>query len=302
MGVSERLQEKISVSIQRLKSFEPKEGYYLAFSGGKDSCVIKALADMAGVKYHAVYRVTGIDPPELVRFIKRFHPDVKMEFPRDADGKRITMWSMIEKKMMPPTRLARYCCAEFKESGGDGEMTITGVRWAESRNRKENQGIATVSSKSKSVQKIADEDENFKKNNKGGIILVNDNDESRRMVEQCYKRHKTTLNPIIDWTDDDVWKFIRGYEIPYCCLYDEGFNRLGCIGCPLVGKRSMEREFARYPKYKELYIKAFEKMLKRRKETGKDDSTGDWISAKDVFNWWVGYDILPGQVDLFEEN
>lgn len=302
MGVSEQLQEKISVSIQRLKSFEPKEGYYLAFSGGKDSCVIKAIADMAGVKYHAVYSVTGIDPPELVQFIKRVHPDVKMEFPRDADGKRITMWSMIEKKMTPPTRLIRYCCEEFKESGGYGEITITGVRWAESRSRKENHGIATVMGKGKFAQKIADEDENFKKTKKGGIILVNDNDEARRMVEQCYKRHRTTLNPIIDWTDDDVWEFIKGHEIPYCCLYDEGFKRIGCIGCPLGGKRSMEREFARYPKYKELYMKAFEKMLKRRKEAGKDDLTGNWISAKDVFNWWVGYDILPGQVDLFEED
>lgn len=301
MGVSEQLQEKIQISIQRLTSFEPKEGYHLAFSGGKDSCVVKALADMAGVKYHAVYRVTGIDPPELVYFIKRFHQDVKMEFPRDKDGKRITLWSMIENKQMPPTRLARYCCENFKESSGDGEMTITGVRWAESQNRKNNHGVVTVMAINKDTKKIADNSEDFKLSKSGGVILVNDNDESRRMVEQCYKRNKTTLNPIIDWTDSDVWEFIRGYDIPYCCLYDEGFKRLGCIGCPLGGKRSMEREFARYPKYKELYIKAFEKMLKRRKEAGKDDTTGNWASANDVFNWWIGYDILPGQVSFFED-
>lgn len=211
------------------------------------------------------------------------------------------MWSMIENKKIPPTRLARYCCEQFKETSGDGEMTITGVRWAESQKRKTNHGVVTVMAINKDTKKIADNSEDFKLSKSGGVILVNDNDESRRMVEQCYKRNKTTLNPIIDWTDSDVWEFIRGYDIPYCCLYDEGFKRLGCIGCPLGGKRSMEREFARYPKYKDLYILAFEKMLKRRKEAGKDDQTGNWASANDVFNWWIGYDILPGQVSFFEE-
>ena len=57
---------KIEVAIERFRTFEPNEGYYIAFSGGKDSVVIKALADMAGVKYDAHYNVTSVDPPELV--------------------------------------------------------------------------------------------------------------------------------------------------------------------------------------------------------------------------------------------
>ena len=71
---------KLEVAIQRLKTFEPSEGYYLAFSGGKDSVVIKALADMAGVKYDAHYNVTSVDPPELVRFIKEKYPDVEQKY------------------------------------------------------------------------------------------------------------------------------------------------------------------------------------------------------------------------------
>ena len=89
------LTEKISKSIERLKAFCPPEGYYLAFSGGKDSCVCKALLDMSGCKYDAHYRVTGIDPPELVRFIREFHPDVSFEVPMDDNGKPITMWNLI---------------------------------------------------------------------------------------------------------------------------------------------------------------------------------------------------------------
>lgn len=68
------------MSIERLKAFEPEEGYYLAFSGGKDSVVCKALLDMAGCKYDAVYRVTSVDPPELVRFIKEKHSEDRLIF------------------------------------------------------------------------------------------------------------------------------------------------------------------------------------------------------------------------------
>ena len=138
--------DKVQTAIDTLRFFEPKDGsgYYLAFSGGKDSVCIKALADMAGVKYDAHYNVTSVDPPELVRFIKSAHPDVVFDHPVDKDGKPQTMWKLIRKKKYPPTRLARYCCAILKETGGIGRTTMTGVRWAESNNRRKNQGIVTV--------------------------------------------------------------------------------------------------------------------------------------------------------------
>lgn len=104
--------DKVQTAIDRLKSFEPPDGYYLAFSGGKYSVCIKALADMASVKYDAVYNVTTVDPPELVRFIKYQHPDVAFRRPK------LTMRQLIVKKGMMPTRTQRYCCAELKEGGG----------------------------------------------------------------------------------------------------------------------------------------------------------------------------------------
>lgn len=296
------LAKKVKTSIERLKAFEPSngEGYYLAFSGGKDSVVCKALLDMAGVKYDATYRITSVDPPELVRFIRDKHPDVKMEFPRYKDGTVATMWNLIPKKLMPPTRLVRYCCEVLKESGGDGRMTVTGVRWAESGNRKENQGIVTIVSKS--ARKELSDNKSFRENKQGGMVLTNDNSESRRMVEFCYKRHKTTVNPVIEWEDDDVWEFIKAENIPYCQLYDEGFQRLGCIGCPMAATRGREKEFLRWPGYKKLYLYAFDKMLEERKRRGK--MGGSWgmdTTAQDVFNWWMKYDTLPGQIDLLEE-
>lgn len=135
---------KVEVAIDRLQSFEPKEGYYLAFSGGKDSQCIYHLAKMAGVKFDAHYRITSVDPPELVRFIKTQYPDVALDYPRDADGNVITMWNLIPKQTIPPTRKARYCCDKLKESGGEGRLTVTGVRWAESPARKQNQGEVVI--------------------------------------------------------------------------------------------------------------------------------------------------------------
>ena len=289
------LQEKVKASIDRLKAFEPEEGYYLEFSGGKDSVVCKALCDMAGVKYDATYRVTSVDPPELVRFIKDKHPDVVREVPRDKEGKPITMWNLIPKKLMPPTMIVRYCCKYLKENGGDGRKVVTGVRWAESLKRKKNQGPVVIHNIGK--EHLSDD---YKTTNKyNSVILVNDNAESRRMVEMCYKRHKTTVNPIIEWEDHDVWDFIKANKIPYCSLYDEGFERLGCIGCPFAKVSRREKDFLRWPKYKAAYLNAFEKMLKERQRRGIGNQ--DWTTGKDVFNWWMRYDILPGQINLFEE-
>ena len=125
------------------------------------------------------------------------------------------------------------------------------------------------------------------------------------MVEQCYKRHKTNVNPIIDWSDADVWEFIRLNGIPYCELYDEGFHRLGCIGCPMATRKGREKEFFRWPKYKAAYMTALKKMLEIRAQKNRPFVIGGTeirdATAQDVFNWWMEYDVLPGQINLFED-
>lgn len=285
--------DKVQVAIDRLKTFEPKEGYYLAFSGGKDSVVIKALADMAEVKYDAHYNLTSVDPPELVRFIKTFD-DVIIDRPM-KDGKQVTMWNLIPTKKMPPTRLVRYCCAELKEIGGQGRLVITGVRWAESANRKNNQGEVTVMKPKKKQREELVDSGNFTLTDKGGVVLNNDNDESRKMVEQCYRQTKTVINPIIDWSTEEVWEFIHEYNIPYCELYDKGYKRLGCIGCPMGTVESRKKDFERYPKYERAYLKAFERMianydnggvqLERRKR--HNGMVVFQMTAQERFTYWI---------------
>lgn len=140
IGTDGVIKTKLDIAIQRLKSFEPPEGYFLAFSGGKDSQCIYHLAKMAGVKFEAHYHVTSVDPSELIYFIRENYPDVIFDVPHDENGKRISMWSLIPQKRMPPTRIARYCCAELKEANGDGRMVVTGcsvgrIRTAKGKSR-----------------------------------------------------------------------------------------------------------------------------------------------------------------------
>lgn len=253
--------DKVEQSIERLKAFEPEDGYYLAFSGGKDSVCIKALADMAGVKYDAHYNYTTVDPPELVQFVKTF-PDVSMDSCYYKDGTRVTMWNLIPRKKMPPTRIARYCCDYFKEHGGDGRFCVTGVRQAESVRRKNRGGLELGDSKRDYRDKY------------------DPDNPDQELVHICQMKASRYLNPIIDWTDDDVWEFIKSNNLRYCKLYDEGYTRLGCIGCPMSSNQ--EKELDKYPKFKEAYIKAFQRMI-----DNFDKTKCSWQSGEDVYRWWL---------------
>jgi phosphoadenosine phosphosulfate reductase len=125
----DELKQKIAISIQRIKEHEPKEGYYLAFSGGKDSTVILDLAQKAGVKFDAYFNRTTVDPPEVIEFIKKNYPKVIWIKPRRS------MFQLIISQSCLPTRTHRFCCRGLKETGGKGRVVITGIRWEESTNR-----------------------------------------------------------------------------------------------------------------------------------------------------------------------
>lgn len=280
------LKEKERIAVERLKGFEPPDGYYLAYSGGKDSDCIKILAALSGVKYEAVHNLTTVDAPETVQYIKS-QPDVTIKIPHDNDGSPITMWNLIVRKGTPPLRTSRYCCSELKEPGGKGKIVVTGVRWAESTRRKESADVVKFIGKPKGTQKIADElGVEYKTTKQGGIILNDDNDVNRRMVEHCYRTRKTMVNPIVDWSDEDVWDFLSYYGCKSNPLYECGFKRIGCIGCPMAGKHMRKLEFELYPKYKQAYIRAFDKMLQKRELEGRP-TTLKWADGQAVFDWWI---------------
>lgn len=257
---------KLEKAIDFLKEFEPKEGYYETFSGGKDSIVTEYLCRLANVKYELHHSYTTVDPPEVLKFIKDNYPSCIIHKPIKS------MFELIVEKGMPPTRMVRYCCDKLKESGGEGRVIVTGVRWAESVKRKNNRKQVELFEKSKSRK-----NEELKE-----LVLNSDNDTRRKIVEMCVDKRKWVVNPIISWEDSEVWEFIKYFNLPYPNLYDNGFKRIGCIGCPLssCGREELEK----FPKFKNAYIKTFERMLKNRELKGMKT---EWKTGIEVLDWWL---------------
>lgn len=124
------LSERIKEAINFLKENEPKEGYSLCFSGGKDSLVCKHLLVLSKVKWNGFYTFPGIDPPEIVKYIRKEHPDIKI----------ITAPSFYKyvKEKGPAMVMKRWCCDTQKKKpawDSEGDYQVVGIRAEESKKR-----------------------------------------------------------------------------------------------------------------------------------------------------------------------
>lgn len=258
------------------------------YSGGKDSDVMLELFKRSGIPFEAHNSHTTVDaPPTVYHIRKKFREleekgiNAKIEMPT-YKNKPVTMWSLIPQKGMPPSRLMRYCCSVLKETYGKERFISTGVRWDESTKRREWGSISAPSIRLHATDEI---------------MLMNDNDTKRKLIEQCDLKGKMVVNPIIDWTHRDVWDYIQSEHIVTNTLYECGYPRVGCIGCPMASKYRW-KEFADFPTYKKAYILAFDEMLEERKRRGKNIV---WKSGKEVFFWWMEDKNIEGQMNLFED-
>ena len=304
--MNDSLKEKERQAIERLRAFAPKDGdkYYVCYSGGKDSDVIRILAALADVPHEIHHNLTTVDAPETVWYIKSI-PNVIIDKATYADGSPKTMWNLISRKKLPPTRLMRWCCAELKEWGGRGCLRVTGIRWDESRTRKENGDVVKIIGKQKATQKMLDDiGLQYTVTRQGGIKMSMDNDMARDsgdFLQHCYRDRTVTVNPIVDWTERDVWDFLHHYGCESNPLYQCGEDRIGCVGCPLSGNRQQERDFAKYPKIRDNYVRAFDRMLRARAEAGLVNKI-NWKDGEDVMRWWIGDETISGQLSFFDED
>lgn len=198
-------------------------------------------------------------------------------------------------------RLARYCCQVLKESGTPNRIACVGVREAESTKRKGRDIFSTRGNTYKETlyfslnhaQEVYKESQEIQDDNWDCTLIAN------------MKKHKETIvNPIYEWTDEEIWEYIAQENIKTNPLYKRGYKRVGCIGCPLASHNMRIKEFKDYPKFEVAYKAAFKKMLEKRKSEGKDDTTGKWKDEQAVFDWWMEeakYNV-KGQMSLFEEN
>ena len=96
------------------------------------------------------------------------------------------------------------------------------------------------------------------------------------------------VNPIYEFTENDIWDYIKENDLKVNPLYFPPYNfrRVGCVGCPLATYRQKQEGFRFFPTYKQAYINAFQKMLDKRKAQGKTDNER-WKNGQEVFNWWI---------------
>ena len=276
------------------------------YSGGKDSDVLLELFKRSGVIFEVQHSHTTVDAPQTVYHVRNKFKELEqqeiqcnVEMPM-YKGKRVTMWSLIPQKKMPPTRMVRYCCQVLKETGGANRFIATGVRWDESNQRKTRKVYETSGVKKKVAIRLSDEGINDNAEDDirlfDDLILNNDNDSRRKMTEHCQLKGKMVLNPIIDWSNADIWEYIYSERIETNPLYECGYNRVGCVGCPMANKHRW-KEFADFPTYKGAYIKAFDKMLEVLKQ-GDTSKARNWKTGQDVFDWWMQDNQIEGQMNL----
>ena len=257
------LEHKIAYSIALLRRAETlalrmsPDGYHLAFSGGKDSVALYHLAKMAGVKFKAHMQITTIDPPELMRFVRSQYPDVVLHRPE------INIYKLIEKKKMLPIRTKRYCCAYLKEQAGGGTVTLLGIRAAESPRRAARNEVQIGN------HRFSGSFDQFNRNKERDFACVGGKD-------------KIMLSPIYRWQDSDVWNFIRGNNLPYCRLYDEGYQRIGCIFCPMSSVKNQARDRRRYPGVERAIKRSIQYLIDTNGYMERFHATTD-----EIFDWWV---------------
>lgn len=257
------------------------------YSGGKDSDVLLELFKRSGVPFEVHNSHTTVDAPETVYHIREVFKDLEEKGYRAVinkpkyKGGRVSMWTLIPIKKYPPTRVQRYCCQVLKEQSGRGRMITTGVRWAESIKRRNRAEYEVIGRTVKDAVRISDE-----------VMLNNDNDDRRKFIESCTLKAKTVCNPIIDWTDREVWDFYYGECKKHNPLYERGYTRVGCIGCPMATRKQRLKEFYEYPTYEKAYKRAFKKMLEAR------DRSDKWENEEDVFRWWLDDPTIKGQVTI----
>jgi phosphoadenosine phosphosulfate reductase len=266
------LENKIKKSIKMLQDAQgmalqfSEDGFYLAFSGGKDSQCLYHIAQMAGVKFKSHMSITTLDPPELMKFIRKNYPDTVFHLPE------LNFYKLIVKKKSLPTRVIRYCCTYLKEQGGAGTVTLTGIRAAESSKRAKRKELEVTS------RKYSENFDQFSIDKEKLIACVSGKD-------------KIIINPIFDWTDHDVWEFLKSNKIEYCKLYDEGYKRIGCMFCPMGATKQKKMDLKRYPKVAAMIKKSIAELIKN----GYGDKYS--LNADELFDWWISNDNQKSYIE-----
>ena len=269
--------------IQKFAKIADKLGFEVAvgFSGGKDSQVVYDLCKRAGIAFKAYYNVS-FESNVTKKFIRENFPDVIWR--KDHKFGFIENIAKNHKGLLPTQQLA-FCCEDYKHNPKYvDDCSIIGVRKVESQRRAKRTAFIF-------------KNKTLKKRLKADV--------SEYFLDKCQSvggGSKIQLLPIVDWSDKEVWQYIKKNNLPISPEYKYQ-SRVGCIVCPKAGFSRNHIALLKYPKLIDAFIKA--------KETSP---RCDWLITKDNIDYkedkvyyicrWLNHSFMPftpKQQKLFEQ-
>lgn len=290
------LRNKIQHSVELIRKaeklaliYDPENGFYNTFSGGKDSQALYYIVKMSGVKFQTHMNFTSVDPADVVRFVKTEYPSVIRHKPL------ISIYNKAIEKGILPTMIRRWCCKEYKEIGGAGKVKLIGIRSEESVRRSKRHEVEVSDKKfSGNIEEFKEwknkQIERKKKRtfnkNQDEFSVKNDNE-----IRCINGKDSILISPIFDWTQKDVWYFLNNIiKAPHCKLYDEGQERIGCILCPMASLKQIQKDIEKFPYVKKKWIDTIKEMRENGifdyKYTDNPNATEDEI-AENIFDYWI---------------
>jgi phosphoadenosine phosphosulfate reductase len=242
-SMREIFEDHIAEAIVFIREHEPPEGYFVAFSGGKDSLVLLHLVRAAMVKHECYYNV-GIEPPEVRQFVKKHYPETHLLYPHESFFETL-------KRKFPPLRTKRWCCDTLRKYPSRPiplKHRLMGLRAEESLKRSQ-----------------------------------------RPMIDIHKREHTIIYKPIFHWKEWEVWEYIEQNEIAYPSLYDEGWDRVGCVVCPFICSTDMRqilRNKARWPGFYKAFEHAVTAWFQTRQAQGaplREKTPGEYLE-----HWYKG--------------
>ena len=270
------LEKKIEYAKEKIVEFifycGGEDNVYVSFSGGKDSTVLLHLVRSVYPNVKAVFFNTGLEFPEIIQFVKtvdnvewiRPNKTVKQVWenygvPAISKGSSRYIYDIRNSKSdsMVDLRLnyrnthyaiakrwlhftdvtffdrevSNKCCDFFKKQPARNYEKETGRKAI----------VGTMASES-----------NFRLNS---WIKYSCN---------TFSDTKTQSRPLSIWTEDDIWEYIRKFDLQICDLYYRGHKRTGCwccpYGCHLEDKKTGTNRFERLKDQHPKHYKALEKL------------------------------------------
>jgi len=240
------LPAKIIFSKERIRQFHDKmDGQdCVSFSGGKDSTVLLHLVRSMYPNVKAVFVNTGLEWPEIVQFVKEtenvdiIRPEMTFKQVLDTYGYPVT-----SKKIAKMLECLRN---PTKENSTVRNLYLTGIRG----DGKKASGSWKLPKKwkflIKAPFKISDQCCNIMKKHpfkdyteKTGLYpYVGTQASESRLREITYLQNgcnsfkgKIQSRPLSIWSEEDIWGYIKKFNLKYATIYDKGQKRTGCMFC-----------------------------------------------------------------------